>query len=467
MKNAQHDKMPEKTQGETSAKPETLELLERALTAAKRHGADHADAVLFRTHDRSALVREGRPEGMDHAETVALGLRVFRDGRMASVSGTDISAEALEQLSERVCAMAAAVPPAPYDGLAAHPLERPDAALVERLDLVDFTPAPDMAALLESARATEAAALEQAGITKSNGASASASRQEIALATSGGFSGVYARTRFGRGVSVVAGPEGAMERDYAMHSATHQADLRDGAALGREAAERAVARLNPRRPATGALPVIFDRRVSATLLGHLASAINGATIARGASFLRDRLGQAVFAPGITIADAPRRPRALGSRPFDAEGCAAPDLSLIEDGRLVAWLLDSRTARQLGMTSNGRAVRSASGAPHPGTSNFYLAPGAQSAEALRADITEGLLVTELMGNALNLQTGDYSRGASGFMIRNGEIAEPVSGLTLAGNLTVMFASLIPADDLQFDHAHVAPSVRIDRMTIAGT
>ncbi|TPW35471.1 TldD/PmbA family protein [Oecophyllibacter saccharovorans] len=452
----------------TPSDPSSLQpLLEQALQLARQQGADQADAVVTRSRDHSALVREGRPEEREHAENVGLGLRVFRNGRMACVSSTDLSRNALEQLAERACAMADAVPPSPFDGLAEHPLAQPDRQLIEQLDLVDPSAPPSMEQLIETACAMEEAALSSKGITNSSGASASAQYQEIALATTGGFSGAYARTRFGRGVSVVAGTGNAMERDYATHSTTHQADLRSAAELGTEAAERALARLNPTRPTTGTMPVIFDRRVSNSLLGHLASAINGATIARGASFLRDRRGQRLFREGIRITDSPRLARGPGSRPFDGEGCAATELAVIDDGVLEHWLLDSRTARQLGLTSNGRAVRSSSAPPRPGTSNFIMQPGTLTPQALRADISEGLLVTELMGNAINLLTGDYSRGAAGFMIRNGQIAEPVSGVTLAGDLAAMFASLTAADDLTYDRAHAAPSVRIDSMTIAGT
>ncbi|GBQ06719.1 TldD/PmbA family protein [Saccharibacter floricola] len=441
-------------------------LLQQALQAAKRNGADHADVVATRSHSQSAMVRQGKAEGIKHADNISLGLRVFRGQRIATVSGNDVSSNALDQLAERACAMAKIVPPSPYDGLADHPLEAPDQALIRSLDMFDDSPAPDTARLLDKALEMERAALSHKGITNSSGASASAGRTDIALATSGGFYGAYQRSQFGLGVSVLAGEGDKMERDYAFHSTLHQTDLRTPEALGHEAAERALARLNPGRPKTGHYPVIFDRRISSSLLGHLASAINGAAIARGSSFLKDKMGQSIFADGITITDDPTLARQAGSRPFDGEGCATSRLNIVENGVLNHWLLDSRCARQLSLTPNGRAVRSLDGSVHPSSSNLFLQTGSVSVEELCQDIKEGVLITELMGNAINMLTGDYSRGASGFMIRNGHKAEAVSGLTIAGNLHEMFTHLRPADDLQFDQAVNAPSIRLDSMTIAG-
>lgn len=441
-------------------------LLQQALHAAQRHGADHADVVATRSHSHSAMVRQGKTEGIKKAENISLGLRVFRDKRLASVSGNDISPSALDQLAERACAMAHVVPPSPHDGLADTPLHTLDPATVQALDLYDSTDTPDTAALLESAKRMEAAALSHNGITNSSGASASTGQYEIALATSAGFSGLYRRSTYGLGVSVLAGDTNAMERDYAMHSALHRDDLRSPESLGHEAAQRTLSRLNPSRPKTGTYPVIFDRRISSSFLGHLATAINGAAITRGSSFLKDAINQPVFSEGITITDDPTLPRSPGSRPFDGEGCANAPLNLIERGMLTQWLLDSRCARQLNLTPNGRASRSLDGSVHPSCSNLFLQPGPCSVSELCQDIKEGVLITELMGNAVNMLTGDYSRGASGFMIRNGHMAEPVSGLTVAGNLRDMFARLQPANDLERDQSVNAPSLRIDHMTIAG-
>ena len=441
--------------------------LDAALTYARQHGADQADAVVIRGQSRSAMIRQGQAEGIRHAESLSLGLRVFHEGRVASVSGNELTPEALSQLAERACAMAKVVPPSPDDGLAEQPLMPVPASTVAQLDLLDPASPPGTNDLLDRAREMEEAALSHDGITNSSGASASTSRQDVALATSAGFAGHYQRSGHSYGISVLAGTGTGMQRDYALHSAVHQADLASPASLGHEAACRALARLNPVRPKTGLYPVLFDPRVSSSLLAHLAGAINGSAIVQEASFLKNRLGKAVFGKGITITDDPTLPRLSGSRPFDGEGTACLPLNLVKDGQLCHWLLDSRCARRLGLpASNGRASRSGSGNVRPGTSNLFLHAGTLSPEELRHDIKEGVLVTELMGNAINMLTGDYSRGGSGFMIRNGEIAEPVSGITIAGNLTDMFMRLLPANDLNLMAGHHAPTIRIDQMSLAG-
>ncbi|MCL1562011.1 TldD/PmbA family protein [Parasaccharibacter sp. TMW 2.1886] len=441
--------------------------LEAALKFARQHGADHADAVMLRGRSRSAMIRQGQAEGLRHAESLSLGLRVFHQGRVATVSGNDVTPEALSQLAERACAMARVVPPSPDDGLADEPLMPVPASTIAKLDLLDPSGTPDTPALLDRAREMEDAALSHAGITNSSGASTSTTLQDIALATSAGFAGQYQRSGHSCGVSVLAGTGTGMQRDYALHSAVHQTDLENPARLGHEAARRALARLNPTRPRTGLYPVLFDPRVSGSLLGHLAGAINGSAIVQGTSFLKDRLNEAVFGSGVTITDDPTLPRLAGSRPFDGEGTACLPLDLVKDGQLRHWLLDSRCARRLGLpASNGRANRTGGGNVHPGPSSLFLHAGPHSPEELRRDIREGVLITELMGNAINMLTGDYSRGGSGFMIRNGEIAEPVSGITVAGNLLDMFARLIPANDLNLMTGHHAPTIRIDQMSLAG-
>lgn len=444
-----------------------LTTLEHALATTRQHGADHADAFIIRSRSRSAMIRQGNAEGIRHAESLSLGLRVFREGRMASVAGNDLSTSALNQLAERACAMAQMVPPSPYDGLAENPLIPVSAEAVQRLELYDPLTPPSISDLLDHAREIETSALSYDGITNSNGASASTSESDVALATSSGFSGAYRRTSHGYGISVLAGTGAQMQRDYAFHSALHWKDLRAAKDLGHEAAQRALARLNPTRPKTGTYPVVFDRRVAGSLLGHFAAAINGAAIVQGTSFLKDKLNKHIFGHDIHITDDPTLPRMAGSHPFDGEGTASLPLQLIEGGVLKDWLLDSRCARQLGLNgSNGRATRSTGSAPRPGTSNLFMQPGTLSPDALRHDIKEGVLITELMGNAINMLTGDYSRGGSGFMIRNGEIAEPVSGITIAGNLNDMFARLIPANDLNLLEGFHTPTIRIDQMSLAG-
>jgi PmbA protein len=388
---------------------------------------------------------------------------VFIGKGSASVSSTDFSPARLDQAVERAVAMAKAAPPDRFAGLAG-----PDrlAGDVPDLDLYDDHVA-DAATLRSLAEEAEAAALEVAGITNSLGASASAGTGGIVLATSEGFVGAYRSSSFSVSCSVVAGEGTAMERDYDFSHVLHFEALRKPAEIGRSAAEKAVRRLKPRKPATRCLPVVYDPRVAASLLGHLAGAISGSAIARGTSFLKDKLGQAVFARGVSVIDDPHRLRGLRSKPFDGEGVANDRLALVEDGVLQTWLLDSRTARQLGLDTNGRAARGVGSPPSPSATNLYLAPGPVSPEALMADIAEGVYVTDLIGMGVNGVTGDYSRGAAGFWIENGALAYPVSECTIAGNLGAMFAALSAADDLEFRHGTNAPTVRIEGMTVAGS
>ncbi|GBR10590.1 TldD/PmbA family protein [Gluconobacter frateurii] len=441
----------------------TTRHVEALLAAAKRHGADHADAIFIRNESESAMVRKGVPEGIERSESVALGLRVFRGQKAASVSTSVLDDAEFDRLAEQACAMALVVPEDRFGGLA------PDAMIghfdAAGLDLAD-TASPDMDILLSRAREAEEAALAVSGVTNTNGASVGHGRTVIALGTSAGFMGSYSRTGHSISASVLAGEAASMQRDYAYHSTVHLEDLDAPETIGRLAGERAVARINPGRPRTGTYDVIYDPRVSSSLVGHLVSAINGASIARGTSFLKEAMGTRILNAGLTVRDNPRLVRGLASRPFDGEGCAAEALDLVTDGVLQTWLLDSRSARQLGLRSNGRASRGVSGPPSPSVTNLHLAPGDLSAVELRSDIKEGILVTELMGSSVNMLTGDYSRGASGFMIRNGEIAEPVAELTIAGNLRDMFIRMVPASDLSFRSSVNAPSIRIDGMSIAG-
>lgn len=325
---------------------------------------------------------------------------------------------------------------------------------------------PDVEALAARAAAAEAAALAVSGVTNSEGAGAGFSRTEAALVTSAGFAGCVVRTSHSVSATALAGSGTGMQRDYDYHATVHLADLDDPAKIGRSAGERAVARLGPDRPKTAKLPIVYDRRVAGSLLGHLAGAINGAGIARGTSFLKDKLGQRIFAPGIAVHDNPRRVRGLRSRVFDGEGTPTAARTLIDDGVLTTWLLDSHSARQLGLVSTGHAARGTGGPPSPSPSNLYLAPGAFTPTELMANIGLGLYVTELIGMGVNGVTGDYSRGAAGFMIRDGALAEPVAEITIAGNLLAMFAHLTPANDLVFRRGTDAPTVRVDGMTMAG-
>jgi PmbA protein len=362
----------------------------------------------------------------------------------------------------RAVAMAKAAPEDPYCGIA----EAADIARsIPELGIYDpAEPAPEV--LEQRAAIAEDAARAVPGVTNSEGAESSWSSSRIHLAASNGFSGAYAVSRHGFSVSVLAGSGTEMERDYDFTSGISGSDLKDPAALGRSAGERAVRRLHPRKMATTQVPVVFDPRVSGGLIGSFAGAVNGASIARGTSFLKDRMGQRVFAPGIEIIDDPLRQRGLRSKPFDGEGLPTRRRAVIEDGMLTGWFLDLATARQLRLTSTANASRGTGAPPSPAPTNLYLAAGALSPADLIADIKQGFYVTELIGMGTNLVTGDYSRGAAGFWIENGEIAYPVSEVTVAGNLKDMFARLIPASDLEFRYGTDAPTVRIDGMTVAG-
>ena len=407
--------------------------------------------------------RLGKLEEVERSESMDLGLRVFVGARVAFVSSTDLTTAAIDALPERAVAMARLAPEDKYAGLApAELLARsyPD------LDLEDpAEPSADL--LIERARAVEGAAMAVKGVTNSEGGGASYSRSAIALATSEGFFGRYATTNRSIGVAVLAGEGTAMERDYDSASARHASDLESPEAVGRRAGERTVARLNPRKTKSAALPVVFDPRVASGMLGHFAGAISGSAIARGVSFLKDRLGEAVFAPGISIVDDPHRIRGLRSKPFDGEGVRNQRMALIDKGVLTSWLLDCASARQLGLITTGHAARGTGGPPHPATTNLYMEAGIVTRDSLMADIKDGFYVTELMGMGVNAVTGDYSRGAAGFWIENGRIAYPVSGVTIAGNLKEMFRQLTPADDLEFRYGTNAPTLRIEGMTLAGS
>ncbi|HEY4254422.1 MAG TPA: TldD/PmbA family protein, partial [Roseomonas sp.] len=415
-----------------------VDTLSHLIAEARRAGADAADALLVRNASLSVSRRLGKIEQLERSEGFDIGLRVFVGRRQAVISSTDADARKFTALAERAVAMARVVPEDPFAGLAGARSFTPQA-----LDLDDGAE-PSAEALLERAAAIEEAALAVTGITNSEGGEASWSHAAIALVTSEGFAGEYARSAHSTGISVVAGSGTAMERGWEHSFTVHLADLEDAATLGHRAAERAVARLNPRRPATARLPVVFDPRVSGSLLGHLAGAINGAAVARGTSFLKDSMGQRVLAAGLTVRDDPRRPRGLRSRPFDGEGLPGAPMAIVEDGVLTSWILDSRSARQLGLASTGHASRGTGGPPGPATTNFWLEPGHVTPGELIGDIAEGLYVTDMIGMGVNGLTGDYSRGAAGFMIRDGAIAEPVAEITIAGHLTEMFAHLIPAN-----------------------
>ena len=455
-----------KSNSDTKKRPASApdaNLLADRMKWAKAAGADAAVALYGNGESISVAQRMGKREKLESSEGRDLGLRVFIGQRQAFVSSTDFAPDALRVLAGRAVDMARAVPEDPVCGIAATDLlatEWPD------LDLNDKT-RPSAKALLAMAAEAEDAARAVKGVTNSDGAEAGWGRTSVMLATSNGFSGSYRLSGYSLSCSVLGGEGIGMERDYEWSSAVHLEDLMAPAKVGRNAGKFVVRRLNPRKAKSARVPVIYDRRVSGGLIGHLAGAINGRAIARGTSFLKDMMGKKVFADGIRIVDNPHRKRGLGSRPFDAEGLPTKRYAVIDDGHLTTWLLDLAAARQLNLAPTGNAARGTSGPPSPTTSNFYLEKGKLSVKELIGDIESGLYITDLIGYGVNGVTGDYSRGASGFWIENGELAWPVSGITVAGNLKDMFLNMTPADDLKFKSSTNAPTVRIEGLTVAGS
>jgi PmbA protein len=436
-------------------------LAERLVAAARRAGADAADAVAERGMSLSVEVRDGTVEASERSEGDNMGLRAFVGRRQAVVSTNDLTGN-LDELAERAVAMARVAPEDKFAGLA-----EPDrlAKQIPDLDLLD-PELPSVTQLEAMARAAEAAALAVKGVSKSGGASASAGIGGMVLVTSGGFKGSYLGSRHGVSMQAIAGEGTGMEQDYDFSSVIHAADLTAPELIGRSAGERAVRRLNPRKVTTRRVPVVFDPRIAGSLVGHLASAINGSAITRKTSFLKDRMGERLFAPGIAIVDDPLRRRGLRSHPFDGEGVAGERRALVRDGVLASWILDCASARELGLETTGHARRGVSSTPSPGASNLHLEPGAVSADALIGDIADGFYVTDLIGMGANMVTGDYSRGASGFWIENGERTYPVSEMTIAGHLNEIFRTLTPANDLVFRYGTNAPTVRLEGLTVAG-
>jgi len=439
------------------ARDRAHDLVRRAVAA----GADAADAVFAIDASTEVSVRLGKLEDVGRSEGSDLGLRVFVGQRSASVSTSD--PEGLDALVARAVAMAREAPDDRWAGLAAA-----DRLMRGATPLLDIDDGGDVApeTLRDAALAAEDAARSVAGVTNSEGAGASAGRAVWALATSHGFAGAYAATSHGVSAGVLAGEGAGMQRDYAHHAARHRRHLDDAATIGRRAGERAVARLDPGVLASGPMPVVFDPRVGSSLLGHLVGAIGGQAITRRTSFLLDALGTSVFPAGVTIADDPHRPHGLRSRPFDGEGLPVSPTSIVADGVLATWLLDSASARQLGLEPTGHAARGIGGGPGVATANLHMAAGRVPVSTLLADIADGVYVTELIGMGVNGVTGDYSRGASGFRIVGGEIAGPVAGFTIAGNLRDMYRELTAANDLQFRYGINVPTIRVEGMTVAG-
>ena len=439
-----------------------IEAFTALVERAKLRGASAAEAMLVEGASMSVSQRLGTREDLVRSEGREAGLRVFFGKRQAMASSNDLSPDALNTLLDRVLAMARETPEEPYCGLA-------DPNLLARtypdLDLLD-THEPGGEELYARAAEAEDAARAVAGVTNSNGASASWGRGGLVLVTSDGFVGHTMSSGIDVGVAVVAGSGTSMEMDYAFSTARYTSDLESAAKIGREAGERAVRRLNPRKLDSDQMPVVFEPRVSNGMLGILSAAINGAAIARGTSFLRKEMGNAIFSAAVTVVDDPHRLRGMGSRPFDAEGVATRKITLVDKGVLKTWILSTSDAQQLGLKSTGHANRDIGSPPGPATSNLYMEPGKVTPAELMADIGRGVYVTNTYGSGVDIITGDYSLGAAGFLIEDGQITAPIAEFTIAGNLRDMFRTLAPANDLVFRYGTDAPTLRVDGMTIAG-
>lgn len=439
-----------------------LSITSDVVAMALKAGATSADALAISSRSQDVSLRHGVIEEFEQSESQDVGLRVFVGQSAALIGGSVLTREGLQRLVDRAIAMAKLAPPDPYAGIAAPEQLVGDVA---DLDLVSKTEL-DMDQLKALALRAEDAALNVKGVTRSNGASASASRRHVAMAASNGFAKGWERTSFGTSASVVAGEGTGMERDYDGHGATHFEDMDQPEKIGTTAGERAVARLNPRKIASQTCPVIYDRRVASSLFGHLLGGISGAAIARGTSFLKEDMGKAVFSPHVTLVEDPHRLRGPGSRPFDGEGLPTVRRNIIDKGKLTTWIMDLRSSRQLGLAPTGHGSRGLTSPPGASPSNLHVEAGVRSPEDMMRDMGTGLLVTEFIGSTINMVTGDYSRGASGYWIEGGEIAYPVSGITVAGNLRDMFANLEPASDLIFRGGMNVPSCHLGNMTIAG-
>lgn len=445
-----------------NSSPEALNQLETLIKTALNRGADAADAILVDEGSVSVSWRGGRLETLERSESGDMGLRVFVGKKQAIVSSTDRDKATLDNLVDRAIAMAKAAPEDAFCGLA-----EPEqlAKTIPSVEMADDTEIEE-SKLINMAKEIEAAALSVPGVSQCESSNAGTSSNSVALVASNGFSGHYRRTGFGISASVLAASENGMEQDYDFSSTVFASDLENPSLIGRRAGERAVKRLNARKMPTAKVPVIFEKRIAGSLVGHLSDAISGPEIARGTSFLNQALGKQIFSKNITIVDDPFRARGLRSRAFDAEGLLPQKLNIVDKGVLTTWLLDLRSARQLGMKSTAHASRGTSSNPYPSPTNLYMEAGNQSPHELMDDIKQGFYVTELMGDGLNEVTGDYSFAASGFWIENGQLAFPVNEMTVAGNLKDMFMHLSAANDLEFKRGVDTPTLRIDGMTVAG-
>ena len=434
---------------------------QKLIEKAKLEGATQADILVGKSEDVSTSVRLGKLEEVERSVNRGFGLRVFVENKSAIISSSQF--EDADELASRAVAMAKESTEDEFSTLADQDLLANDIPDLDLLD--DNQPTEDH--LLELAKEMENAALENKGIKNSDGANASHSMYETLLVTSHGFSNEYRSSHVGLSTSVIAGEGTDMQTDYEYSAKRHMEDLENPTMLGKKAAERTVAKLNPKKVSSGKYPVIFDPRVAKGFVSDLAKGINGSAVARGTSFLKNKMDEQIFASNINIIDDPRIKRGLASKPYDGEGVKTQKLKIIENGVLKTWLLDVRSANQLNLQTTGHASRGAGSPPSPSNSNLYMEAGEQSPEELIRNIKSGLLVTETFGMGINYTTGDYSQGAGGLWIENGEIAYPVSEVTLASSLLDIFSSIIPANDLEFKYGVNAPTLLVPEMTLAGS
>lgn len=446
--------------------PDLEHLSEKLLSAAKAAGADAADAILIAGDSISIEVLDGKLEHAERAEGVDVGLRVLIGQKQANIASSDIREETFKTMAERAVAMAKVAPDDPYCGLA-DPSQLSQGWDLEALDIADVTQSPEPAALQNMALEAEAAAKTVKGVSKVQASGSAWSGNDVWLAGTNGFSAGYRRTSWSTSCVAITGEGLGMERDYFGDGRTHFEDLMSPTQIGRIAGERTAERFGATRPPTGNYPILVDERVSSSMIGHLVSAINGSAIARGSSWLKDALGEQVLPAHMSLIENPHRPRTSGSRPFDAEGLPTRQRSIIENGVLTGWTLDLANARKLGMESTGNAARGASSPPSPTTGNLELTQGDKSVEELLKDMGTGLWITSFIGSTISPTTGDYSRGASGFWVENGEVTGPVNECTVAGNLRDMLKRIIPANDARAHLSRVIPSLMIEDMTIAGS
>ena len=444
----------------------TIELLHETLAISKELGASATEAISFEETSQNIEVKNGKLEKAERSETIGLGVRVFLDNKAASVSSSTTDIENIREVIKRAIGMAEVAPQDNFIGLAEnkHMCKKYDVAALDLFDqnYESVTPTD----LKEKALEMEDALLAVKGVSLSEGSSASGSRVKKTMVNSSGFFGSYEKTNFNLFCGAISGHSLEMERDHAFETRCHIKDMPSPRKIGILAGNRAVARQKPKKPPTGIYPVVFDRRVSSTLIGHLASALNGASLVRGSSWLLNCAETVILPESICVTEDPTRPKINGSKPFDSEGVGTQKKQFIENGIYKKNILDLRTSRRLGLEPTGNASRSLSSAPFPASGNIEMTPGSKTAAELLTGISEGLLVTSLIGSTINPNTGDYSRGANGFWIQNGKITHPVNECTIAGNLREMFLDLIPANDLDNFKTVMVPSLLIRKMTVAG-